>query len=98
MRLGKLLEQRAEDAELGLEGLRVGRPQRAAVTGILGRGDPAPVKGGEAYSFAGHGANGDENGARTVLGRGSRRETLATYMASPEPRNSTYKCSREFKD
>lgn len=55
MGLGELLEERAEDAELGLEGLRVGGPQGVAVAGVLGRGEAAPVEGGEAYSFAGHG-------------------------------------------
>lgn len=54
MGLGELLEQGAEDGELGLEGLGLVRPEDVAVAGVLRRGDAASVEGGEADSFARH--------------------------------------------
>jgi len=54
MRLSELLEQGAEDGELGLEGLRVGRPQCRAVRGILRRRETGAVKRSQANAFARH--------------------------------------------
>lgn len=52
--LGELLEERAEDAQLGLEGLGVSRAQGVAVAGVLGRGNAAAVEGGKANAFTRH--------------------------------------------
>lgn len=54
MRGGELLEQGAEDGELGLEGLGVGGAEGGAVGGELRGGDAGAVEGGDADAFAGH--------------------------------------------
>lgn len=54
MGLGKLLQERAKDTQLRLEGLCIGGPQCVAVACVLCRGDPTAVKRGEADSFSRH--------------------------------------------
>lgn len=60
VRRGELLEERAEDGELGLEGLGVGGAEGGAVGGELGGGDAGAVEGGDADAFAGHDGGDDE--------------------------------------
>lgn len=55
MGLGELLEDGAEDGELGLEGLGVGGAEGGAVGGVVGGGEAVTVEGGDADAFAGHG-------------------------------------------
>lgn len=58
MGLGELLQQGPEHLELSLEGLRVGRAERAAVRGELRRRQAGAVEGREADALARHGCAG----------------------------------------
>lgn len=55
MRVGELLQERAEDGELGLEGLGVAGAEGGAVRGVVGGCEAGAVEGGEADALAGHG-------------------------------------------
>lgn len=59
MRLGELLDEGAEDGELGLEGFGVVCAEGEAVGCELGGGDAGAVKGADADAFAGHGDGGE---------------------------------------
>lgn len=54
MGLGKLLQQGAEDGELGLEGLGLVGPDDIAMAGVLRGSEAAAIEGGEADSFSRH--------------------------------------------
>lgn len=54
MGLGELLQDGAEDGELGLEGLGVGGAKGGAVGGVVGGGEAVTVEGRDADALAGH--------------------------------------------
>ena len=68
MCLGELLEEGAEDGELGFEGGGVGGAEGGTVGGELGRGYAGAVEGGEADAFAGHGGKEGLGGQEMVFG------------------------------